>query len=111
MLDDAPTGYRAWLIAKTPDPAQAWLDHELTEIILNQGRSALPREVLEHLRLPETAVSEGADTASDCAACAFSALYDGIRCGGCGHDWTCHPGDAGSEPCSHCECSTMVHVF
>nr|WP_161558186.1 hypothetical protein [Streptomyces antimycoticus] len=49
LLDDAPAGFRNWLIKTTLHPAQAWLDHELTDIILNQGRSALPREILEQL--------------------------------------------------------------
>lgn len=30
LLDDDPAGFRSWLIAETPDPAQAWLEHELT---------------------------------------------------------------------------------
>ncbi|MGP2441449.1 hypothetical protein [Streptomyces sp. JW3] len=51
LLDDASAGFRSWLIAKTPAPVRAWLEHELTDIILNQGRSGLTRELLK--RLPE----------------------------------------------------------
>ncbi|MGW7574676.1 hypothetical protein [Streptomyces sp. NPDC054765] len=111
LLDDAPTGFRSWLIASTPHPAQAWLEHELTEIILNQGRSTLPRELLE--RLPEQLLSPPARPQPDSAACnvcSFSAATGGLLCT-CGHDWSCHPGDVAlGEPCSHCACPDMQHT-
>ncbi|MFK0288052.1 hypothetical protein ACIQVL_47365 [Streptomyces sp. NPDC090499] len=113
LLDDAPAGFRSWLIANTPDPAQAWLDHELCEIVLNQGRSALPRERLE--QLPEQFVSPSpASTQPESAACnicSFSAANGGILCA-CGHDWACHPGEVLlGEPCSHCPCTNMDHAW
>jgi hypothetical protein len=113
LLDDAPAGFRSWLIANTPDPAQAWLDHELTEIILNQGRSALPRELLEHL--PEQPLSSSPESpqpeSAACNICSLSATNGGILCA-CGHDWTCHPGEVGrGEPCSHCPCTNMDHAW
>lgn len=112
LLDDAPTGFRTWLIANTEDPAEAWLKHELCEIILNQGRSAIPRELLE--RLPEQLLSPSPsrpqpDSAA-CNICSFSAATGGILCA-CGHDWSCHPGKVSEgEPCSHCACTGMQHV-
>ncbi|MCT9113042.1 hypothetical protein N4G69_47270 [Streptomyces mirabilis] len=112
LLDDAPAGFRSWLIANTPDPAQAWLDHELTEIILNQGRSALPRELLEHLpeQLLTPSPSRPQPESAACNICSFSAAIGGILCA-CGHDWTCHPGDVRhGEPCSHCPCTDMQHA-
>lgn len=42
----------------------------------------------------------------DCQQCAFSAASGGILCG-CGHDWGCHSGSAGQEPCTHCGCPNM----
>ncbi|MER6385454.1 hypothetical protein [Streptomyces sp. NPDC001250] len=111
LLDDAPTGFRSWLIANTPDPARAWLEHELTDIILNRGHSALPRELLE--RLPEGLLAPTASPQSDraaCAVCSFSAAHGGLLCV-CGHDWSCHPGKvADGEPCSHCACPSMQHL-
>ncbi|WP_405669653.1 hypothetical protein [Streptomyces sp. NBC_01530] len=112
LLDDAPAGFRSWLIANTADPAQAWLDHELCEIILNQGRSALPRELLEHL--PEQLLSPFSESpqpeSAACNICSFSAANGGILCA-CGHDWSCHPGEVRQgEPCSHCACTDMQHV-
>ncbi|MGI5461225.1 hypothetical protein ACQEWB_50390 [Streptomyces sp. CA-249302] len=112
LLDDAPTGFRNWLIANTPDPAQAWLDHELTEILLNQGRSALTREMLEHL--PEhllTPSSSRPQPGTACDVCSVSAAAGGILCS-CGHDWSCHPGEVlQGEPCSHCPCTNMDHAW
>ncbi|MGA6227232.1 hypothetical protein ACPESV_43685 [Streptomyces umbrinus] len=111
LLDDAPAGFRSWLIAKTPDPARAWLEHELTDIILNQGRSGLPRELLE--RLPEVLLAPPASPQPDSAACnvcSFSAVHGGLLCL-CGHDWSCHPGKAADgEPYSHCACPSMQHL-
>ncbi|WP_406490458.1 hypothetical protein OHB06_51830 [Streptomyces sp. NBC_01604] len=112
LLDDAPAGYRGWLIANTPNPAQAWLEHELCDIVLNQGRSALPRELLE--QLPEQLLTPSPESpqpqSAACNICSFSAANGGILCA-CGHDWSCHPGDAGQgEPCSHCPCTGMQHV-
>lgn len=111
LLDGAPAGFRSWLIAKATDPAQAWLEHELTDIILNQGRTALPRELLE--RLPERLLAPMASPQSDsetCNVCSFSAAHGGVLCV-CGHDWSCHPGKvADGEPCSHCACPSMRHL-
>ncbi|MFJ8536869.1 hypothetical protein [Streptomyces sp. NPDC093591] len=111
LLEDAPAGYRSWLIASTPDPAQAWLDHELTDIILNQGRSAMPRELLENLPAGLLAPSTGPQPESAaCNVCSFSAAHGGMLCA-CGHDWSCHPGNVTEgEPCSHCACPSMQHV-
>ncbi|MFF9364518.1 hypothetical protein [Streptomyces griseoluteus] len=112
LLEDAPTGFRSWLIANTHNPAQAWFDHELTEIILNQGRSALSREFLEHLpeQLLPASPSRPQPQNPACNICSFSAATGGILCA-CGHDWSCHPGKAGeSEPCSHCACAGMQHL-
>jgi hypothetical protein len=113
LLDDAPAGFRRWLIDNTPDPARAWLDHELCEIILNQGRSALPRELLEHL--PEQLLTPSPESlqpqSAACTVCSLSAAHGGILCS-CGHDWTCHPGEAGvGEPCSHCPCANMDNAW
>ncbi|RZB19628.1 hypothetical protein StrepF001_12955 [Streptomyces sp. F001] len=112
LLDDAPAGFRSWLIANTADPAQAWLEHELCEIILNQGRCALPRELLEHL--PEQLLTPSSESlqpeSAACNICSFSAANGGILCA-CGHDWSCHPGEVRQgEPCSHCACTNMQHV-
>ncbi|MDH6703018.1 hypothetical protein ABZ682_41350 [Streptomyces griseoviridis] len=113
LLDDAPAGFRNWLIANTPEPARAWLDHELTEIVLNQGRSALPRELLEHL--PEQLLTPSPESpqpqSAACDICFFSAANGGILCS-CGHDWACHPGEVFlGEPCSHCPCANMDHAW
>lgn len=114
LLEDAPTGFRNWLIANTPDPAQAWLDRELTEIILNQGRSAITREVLE--RLPEQLLppssSRPQPESAACYICSASAAAGGILLCSCGHDWACHPGEVlMGEPCSHCSCANMDHAW
>ncbi|WP_108999055.1 hypothetical protein [Streptomyces rishiriensis] len=109
VLDDAPAGFRSWLIANTADPVQAWLEHELCEIILNQGRSALPRELLEHLpeQLRTASLENSQPQSVACSICSFSAASGGILCT-CGHDWSCHPTNAErDEPCSHCPCSDM----
>ncbi|MFJ8077043.1 hypothetical protein ACIQ7Q_24660 [Streptomyces sp. NPDC096176] len=111
LLDDAPAGFRNWLMMRTENPAQAWLEHELTEIILNQGRSGLPREVLEHFPGQSLqALSTPQPTSGSCNACSFAAATGGLLCL-CGHDWSCHPGNpAEGEPCSHCPCPTMIHT-
>lgn len=111
LLDDAPAGYRSWLIAETPDPAQALFDQSLMDILLNQGRSWLPREVLERLPAPSPSSSQQppqAPETADCEVCAWSVAAGGFLCT-CGHDWSCHPGDIGDDPCSHCDCKTMHH--
>ncbi|MFJ9589705.1 hypothetical protein [Streptomyces acidicola] len=113
LLDDAPTGFRNWLIANTPNPAQAWLDHELTEIILNRGHSALPRELLERLpeQLPPPSPASPQPESAACDICFLSAANGGILCA-CGHDWSCHPGEVlQGEPCSHCPCTNMDHAW
>ncbi|MET8697160.1 hypothetical protein ABZV65_31995 [Streptomyces bauhiniae] len=111
LLDDAPAGFRSWLIANTADPAEAWLEHELCDIILNQGRSALPRELLDHLpeQLRNPSPKRPQPESVACNICSFSAAEGGILCA-CGHDWSCHLGKAGQgEPCSHCPCADMQH--
>ncbi|MFD5123631.1 hypothetical protein [Streptomyces sp. NPDC058385] len=114
VLENIPAGYRGWLTQNTPQPAQAWFEQQLMDILLNQGRSALPSEVLESMPWPAvqaeaepTAGQDGtADSEEICRICADSNEWDGIRCS-CGHDWICHPGGLGNEPCAHCACTNM----
>ncbi|MFJ9127839.1 hypothetical protein ACIRJS_27440 [Streptomyces sp. NPDC102340] len=122
VLEQIPAGYRNWLANNTPAPANAWVDQRLMEILLNHGRTALPPEVLENLpiltdepepepepepRTVQTAEQNGTDDpGTSCTACAIANAWGGIVCD-CGHDWACHPGSAGNEPCSHCACADM----
>ncbi|WP_329112899.1 hypothetical protein [Streptomyces sp. NBC_01465] len=107
LLDTVPAGLRDWLLTETASPARAWLQHELTEILLNRGRAAVPREMLADLprQLSEPAGPQP-DSAA-CNVCSVSAAHGGILCT-CGHDWSCHPGrPCEQEPCSHCDCKNM----
>ncbi|MGQ4727706.1 MULTISPECIES: hypothetical protein [Streptomyces] len=111
LLAGAPHAFRGWLMTHADNPAQEWLDHELTEIILNQGRSALPRELLEHAAALDMAKPPSTQpTSAACNVCSFAASVGGLLCE-CGHDWSCHPGMPGEgEPCSHCPCPNMIHI-
>jgi hypothetical protein len=111
LLDDAPAGFRSWYMINTPNPAEAWLDHVLNEIILNQGRAAVPAELVEKLfEQPLPPPTNPQPDSAACNICSFAAANGGMLCE-CGHDWTCHPGSPSQpEPCSHCACADMRHA-
>lgn len=58
-------------------------------------------------RREEMLDSEGwAPSGEDCRRCELSRGAGGVLCV-CGHDWGCHTGTAGEEPCTHCGCPDM----
>jgi hypothetical protein len=95
-----PEKYAKWLKAHGHDPVDAWLDHQLADLVLNQGR----------MSAAFNAIIEQTDDLPDCEVCAFAVTNEGILCR-CGHDWSCHPdAEDKTEPCSHCGCSSMQMV-